>query len=483
MQGRGGKGVLTLQYDRRRGTLVGALIVGIDDELYAITSTGGVIRTSAREVRKAGRQTKGVRLMNLGESATLLAVARNAEDDADDPSRSADPSPSRPRARHRPRRRSPRERHDEHAGRARRPRRVATGDGGPGRGADEHGGPARSRSGAEPTRRRPAEPERRSTDPVQAATRTGSADARPAEAAGTGRRRPAQSSTAPDTAGESTPGSAGAPAGAPPPRQPGGAATGPPSGRCRARRPARRRAPAGPPTPAGGHRAAAVRPAAPTRRRPPRPGRARAAARCPVRRPRGGGSPPPWHRMPGADAAPRTGRSPRRTPSARRAACSTTGPTAYLESPGSHEAAPREPATARGRRRRLVARCAPVRNRPPRQAALQLKRLDPWSVLKLGLVLAVVLFFIWLVAVGVLYGVLDGMGVWDRLNGTYADLVSGEAPTGSPLISAGRVFGLAAVIGAINSLLFAVAVTVGAFVYNVSADLVGGIEVTLSERD
>jgi DNA gyrase subunit A len=84
LQGRGGKGVLTIQYDRRRGTLVGALIVGIDDELYAITSTGGVIRTSAREVRKAGRQTKGVRLMNLGEGATLLAVARNAEDDSDD---------------------------------------------------------------------------------------------------------------------------------------------------------------------------------------------------------------------------------------------------------------------------------------------------------------------------------------------------------------------------------------------------------------
>ena len=70
VQGRGGKGVLTLQYDRRRGTLVGALIVNLHDELYAITSTGGVIRTSAREVRKAGRQTKGVRLMNLGEAAT-----------------------------------------------------------------------------------------------------------------------------------------------------------------------------------------------------------------------------------------------------------------------------------------------------------------------------------------------------------------------------------------------------------------------------
>ncbi|WP_425414686.1 DNA gyrase subunit A [Pseudonocardia spinosispora] len=80
VQGRGGKGVLTLQYDRRRGTLVGALIVDVGDEIFAITSSGGVIRTSAREVRKAGRQTKGVRLMNLGEGATLLAIARNAEE-------------------------------------------------------------------------------------------------------------------------------------------------------------------------------------------------------------------------------------------------------------------------------------------------------------------------------------------------------------------------------------------------------------------
>jgi DNA gyrase subunit A len=84
VQGRGGKGVLTLQYDRRRGTLVGALIVQLDDELYAITSSGGVIRTTAKEVRKAGRQTKGVRLMNLGEGVSLVAIARNA-DEAGDP--------------------------------------------------------------------------------------------------------------------------------------------------------------------------------------------------------------------------------------------------------------------------------------------------------------------------------------------------------------------------------------------------------------
>ncbi|MGV0743525.1 intein-containing DNA gyrase subunit A [Mycolicibacterium sp. XJ870] len=83
VQGRGGKGILTIQYDRKRGTLVGALIVDDDTELYAITSGGGVIRTRARQVRKAGRQTKGVRLMNLGEGDTLIAIARNAEEDPD----------------------------------------------------------------------------------------------------------------------------------------------------------------------------------------------------------------------------------------------------------------------------------------------------------------------------------------------------------------------------------------------------------------
>ncbi len=185
--------------------------------------------------------------------------------------------------------------------------------------------------------------------------------------------------------------------------------------------------------------------------------------------------PPPWRRMPGHEI--------REEPVATDAAgLLDDGPTAFLEAPRfTQPPGSRNGETAAGETGGWAR--ATTRSRPPRQAALQLRRLDPWSVLKLALVLAVVLFFIWLVAVGVLYGVLDGMGVWDRLNGTYADLVSGEAQTGSALISAGRVFGLAAVIGAINSLLFAVAVTVGAFVYNVSADLVGGIEVTLSERD
>lgn len=199
-------------------------------------------------------------------------------------------------------------------------------------------------------------------------------------------------------------------------------------------------------------------------------------------------TPPPWNRVPGPDA--RGHADGRATESIDAETVRVARPAGGLldEAPTTFLDAPRPPSDGGSGESAVEGSgsWSPMRNvhnRAPRQASLQLKRLDPWSVLKLALVLAVVLFLVWLVAVGVLYGVLNGMGVWDRLNGTYADLVSGEAPTGSPLISAGRVFGLAAVVGAINSLLFAVAMTVGAFVYNVSADLVGGIEVTLSERD
>ena len=80
-QNRGGKGVLTAKIVLKRGGLVGALVVQPDDELYAITSGGGILRTVARDVRRAKRQTQGVRLMNLAEGVQVVAVARNAEEE------------------------------------------------------------------------------------------------------------------------------------------------------------------------------------------------------------------------------------------------------------------------------------------------------------------------------------------------------------------------------------------------------------------
>ncbi|MFF0244157.1 DNA gyrase subunit A [Streptosporangium sandarakinum] len=79
VQGRGGKGVLTAKIVSSRGKLVGAAMVRPEDEVFAITSNGGVIRTSAGEIKQSGRQTMGVRLMNLAEGDSVVALARNAE--------------------------------------------------------------------------------------------------------------------------------------------------------------------------------------------------------------------------------------------------------------------------------------------------------------------------------------------------------------------------------------------------------------------
>jgi len=79
VQGRGGLGVVTARITEDRGELIGALMVHPDDEVFAITSAGGVIRTAAAGVKISGRQTMGVRLVNLGDGQSLVAIARNAE--------------------------------------------------------------------------------------------------------------------------------------------------------------------------------------------------------------------------------------------------------------------------------------------------------------------------------------------------------------------------------------------------------------------
>ncbi|HMD25035.1 MAG TPA: DNA gyrase C-terminal beta-propeller domain-containing protein, partial [Streptosporangiaceae bacterium] len=79
VQGRGGRGVVTAKIVEARGELVGALMVTADDEIFAITSAGGVIRTRAGEVKQSGRQTMGVRLMNLAAGDSVVGLALNAE--------------------------------------------------------------------------------------------------------------------------------------------------------------------------------------------------------------------------------------------------------------------------------------------------------------------------------------------------------------------------------------------------------------------
>jgi hypothetical protein len=126
--------------------------------------------------------------------------------------------------------------------------------------------------------------------------------------------------------------------------------------------------------------------------------------------------------------------------------------------------------------------------RGPRRARLNLKRIDPWSVMKFSFAVSVVLFIVVVVATSVLYLALDAMGVWGEVNTSLKELVSASggtdgSATGGFQITAWGVIGTSMLIGAVNVVLFTALATLGAFIYNVCADLVGGVELTLAERD
>jgi Transmembrane domain of unknown function (DUF3566) len=122
--------------------------------------------------------------------------------------------------------------------------------------------------------------------------------------------------------------------------------------------------------------------------------------------------------------------------------------------------------------------------RGPRRARLTVKRLDPWSVLKLSAVVSLVLFVVLMVATAVLYLALDAMGVFNSINDSLSEMVNAGGTSGDTFrVTAKGVLGTAALIGFVNMVLFTALATLAAFIYNVCADLVGGIELTLSERD
>lgn len=121
------------------------------------------------------------------------------------------------------------------------------------------------------------------------------------------------------------------------------------------------------------------------------------------------------------------------------------------------------------------------RSRQPRRARLTLSHVNVYSVFKFSCVLAIALFFVWLIMVGVLYGILDVSGVFNKVNDT-VHTISGDGKTNN-VVTGSLVFGAAIIIGVVNIVLFIALSTIGSMIYNLCADLVGGTEVTLSERE
>jgi Transmembrane domain of unknown function (DUF3566) len=130
----------------------------------------------------------------------------------------------------------------------------------------------------------------------------------------------------------------------------------------------------------------------------------------------------------------------------------------------------------------------PSDRKPPRKAHLQVARFEPWSVMKFSFIMSLVCFLVLFVAVAVLYVILSWLGVFDALSNTIHDLTSNDQGKSGSLnpaswFSAARILGYTALIGTLNVLLITALATVWSVIYNMAADLVGGVEVTLKEAD
>jgi len=84
LYGRGGQGVIAIQSSERNGAVVGAVLVTEEEEIMLITDGGTLVRTRVAEVSSMGRNTQGVRLINLTKDEKLIGLERIAESDEDD---------------------------------------------------------------------------------------------------------------------------------------------------------------------------------------------------------------------------------------------------------------------------------------------------------------------------------------------------------------------------------------------------------------
>ncbi|MFC5731220.1 MULTISPECIES: DUF3566 domain-containing protein [Nocardioides] len=123
-------------------------------------------------------------------------------------------------------------------------------------------------------------------------------------------------------------------------------------------------------------------------------------------------------------------------------------------------------------------------HRPPRRARLRLTRIDPWSVMKTSFLLSIAFAVVTVVSVAMVWQVLGAAGVWDSINSTIQESIGGEDIAAFRIedyLGTSRVLGFTMLVAAIDVVLITAAATLLAFLYNMAAALLGGVEITLAE--
>jgi hypothetical protein len=145
------------------------------------------------------------------------------------------------------------------------------------------------------------------------------------------------------------------------------------------------------------------------------------------------------------------------------------------------QSAPKRPKVQRIQKERTQKGSAPTR-----QAHLMVSRFEPWSVMKFSFMISLACFVILFVAVTLLYGTLAGLGVFDSIQKALSNVTSGQGTAGVSVahwFSASTILSYTALLGVLNVFLITAFATVGSVVYNLTAHLVGGVEVTLRETE
>ena len=122
--------------------------------------------------------------------------------------------------------------------------------------------------------------------------------------------------------------------------------------------------------------------------------------------------------------------------------------------------------------------------RGPRRARLRLTRIDPWSVMKTAFLLSIAFGIVTVVSVAMIWQVLNSAGVWDSINSTVRDVVDSQGNNNFDIrdyVGTDRVLGFTMLVAAVDVILLTAIATLGAFLYNMAAALLGGIEITLAE--